>query len=260
MEMDWLLWLLMWIAWLCWSLPTCPCEGPGWCIICSCWTGLWAMESGCGGPWWTCRCSIASLLSVITCMCSCWPLCVIWPSSTLIVWIWGVWSPGLPWVTSATFCMCPDGWVRRVSLGWAGSTVSPSVVMMLISCSWPGTKLMLSTSPVTTSWISCSELGASWYGWSCRMLRTSSGAPPASAASEEASAVWTLSLLWVLVCVFRLSRRVKERLQKEQVKGFFPEWEATCRLLALGSENDLSQMLQLYGLSPLQQKKVTVTC
>lgn len=85
------------------------------------------------------------------------------------------------------------------------------------------------------------------------MLRTSScGGAGAGVVSEEASGTAALSLLWVLVCVFRLSGRVNERLQKGQVKSFFPEWEATCRRLALGSEKDLLQTLQSYGFSPLK--------
>lgn len=84
------------------------------------------------------------------------------------------------------------------------------------------------------------------------MSRASSGG---AALSVTASVGAALSLLWDFVCVFRLSRRVNERLQTEQTKGFFPEWEATCRLLALGSEKDLLQMLQSYGFSPLREEQ-----
>lgn len=235
MEIGWLLWLLMWMAWPCFPLLA----GPSGSIACSCWMGRCAPCMGCGGLWWACRCSIASLLRVMTCICSGWWL--IWPSSMLTVWIWGLCSTTLPWATRAMF---PDDGARRVSLEWDDSVASPSVVvMMLISWSCVGTKLMFSTPPVTTSWISCSEPGGSWNCCSCRTFRTSSAG--ASAESGWASAVGALSLLCDLTCVFRLSKRVNERLQKEQVKGFFPEWDVTCRRLALGSENDFWQMLQL---------------
>lgn len=49
---------------------------------------------------------------------------------------------------------------------------------------------------------------------------------------------------------------MNERLQREHVNGFFPEWEATWRRLALGSENVLPQMLQSYGFSPLERAEL----
>ena len=61
----------------------------------------------------------------------------------------------------------------------------------------------------------------------------------------------TRSLVCVLTWVFRLSGRLKEAEQKEQVKGCLPEWEATCRLLALESEKVFLQSGQSYGFSPL---------
>lgn len=250
MEMDGLLWVLIWMAWLCLSPLASSRELSIWvgsCITCSWCMGRCAIWRGWEGSWWACRCSIAPLLRVMTCICS--GCCVICPSSILIGGICGLCSTMLPWVTTAMF---PDDWVRRVSLEWVDSVVSPSVVvMMLISWSWDGIKLIFSTSPVTTNWISCSEWEGSWFCCRCRTLRTSWGG--GVTASNGGSVVAALSLLWDLVCVFRLSKRVNERLHKEQVKGFFPEWDATWRRLALGSENDLWQMLQSYGFSPLKK-------
>ena len=69
----------------------------------------------------------------------------------------------------------------------------------------------------------------------------------------------TRSLVCVLTWVFRLSGRLKEAEQKEQVKGCFPEWEATWRLLALESENVFLQRGQSYGFSPLGNTQLQVS-
>ncbi len=162
------------------------------------------------------------------------------------------WRRAHPAWNSARFCTWPEGWVRSVR---PCSTEESSAVMMLILWSW--LRLMSSTSPVTTSWISCSGWVGSWYGWSRRMLCISSAPDVASTGAGpvvSASPCWR-SLLWVLVWALRLSIRANDKLQMEHRNGFFPVWDATWRLLALGSEKVLSQMLQLYGFSPLDGER-----